>query len=115
MIELIPLGNSRLAAYTALVHALSVKALVHRPSCISEKHKHDLPREIDFQRRHDEALRRVMDPELPLSYGWNCAGMKWFRHNDSGQQGLREGRSATTWIVSRSAVIPAQSPPVRGR
>jgi hypothetical protein len=32
--ELVPPKDSRLAGYAALVHALSVKASVRRPSCI---------------------------------------------------------------------------------
>jgi hypothetical protein len=34
--------------------------------CVSRTVEHDLPREIDYLRRHDEAMRRIMDAvEMP--------------------------------------------------
>ena len=35
-------------------------------ACVSRTVEHDLPREIDYLRRHDEAARRIMDAvEMP--------------------------------------------------
>jgi hypothetical protein len=35
-------------------------------SCVQQTVEHDLPREVDYLRRHDEAMRRIMDTvELP--------------------------------------------------
>jgi len=50
-------------------------------SCVARTVLHDLPREIDYLRRHDEALRRIMDTvEMPDRVAGNL--ILFIRQND---------------------------------
>lgn len=43
-----------------------IRYIKFRYACVTRTVKHDLPREIDYLRRHDEAIHRIMDTvEMP--------------------------------------------------
>jgi hypothetical protein len=60
-------------------------------ACVARTVEHDLPREIDYLRRHDEAIRRIMDTvEMPDRVAGNL--VMFIRQNKGNLPGKRRER-----------------------
>lgn len=104
-------GSGRL--HRCLIHHVLAERKFTPPgnSCVARTVLHDLPREIDYLRRHDEALRRIMDTvEMPDRVAGNL--ILFIRQNDgtlsknrgAGEfQALRDDEVASIEAIIRDA------------
>jgi hypothetical protein len=69
--------------------------------CVRHTVEHDLPREIDYLERHDEAIRRIMDTvEMPDRLAENLVGTLSKKRREGEFQKLRDEE-----VVSIEAIV----------
>lgn len=73
-------------------------------ACVARTVEHDLPREIDYLRRHDDAIRRIMDAvEMPDRLAENL--LLFIRQNKGTLSKRRQIRSSRTYAMTRSSCL----------